>query len=91
MVTQFVRNTHCIVCGAAFSIARAGKLYCTNRCKQFRYNHRNEIDQALAKKGKGISPSPITFYIEDYSEYSRIQKCIKGIKNWIKREENGKR
>lgn len=76
-VTQKIANTNCIVCHKPFQVIRVGKLYCSNRCKQFGYNHKFEINQALGNQSNGISPTPITFYIDDYNSYDRKQKMIK--------------
>ncbi|MDP4286228.1 MAG: hypothetical protein Q8891_17600 [Bacteroidota bacterium] len=76
-VTSKIVNTNCIVCGNAFERPRMGKLYCSSRCKQFGYNHKNEINQALADKQTGINQIPKVFFIEDYTSYDRKRKMLK--------------
>lgn len=74
---QITLNTHCIVCGTAFPTARMGKLYCSPRCKQFGYNHKHEISQALATRERGISPKPLSFFIDDYMAYNKTHRLLK--------------
>jgi predicted nucleic acid-binding Zn ribbon protein len=76
-VTPSILNTHCIVCGSAFETARAGKLFCSPRCKQFAYNHKSEIIQALEKRDRGISPKPLTFFIDDFFRYDNMQRMLR--------------
>jgi len=75
-VTATVVNTHCIVCGKQFEVPRMSKLYCSTRCKQFGYNHKNEISQAIAAK-KGISSTFMTFLIDDFTVYNHKQRILK--------------
>jgi hypothetical protein len=79
-VTPVLINTCCIVCGTSFPAARAGKLYCSSRCKQFGYNHKERIQRVLEIRERGINQKPISFFIDDYSEYSRIQRMVKRYK-----------
>ena len=53
------------------------KLYCSNRCKQFGYNHKTEINQALAASERGINQKPIFFFIDEYSSMNKKQKMLK--------------
>lgn len=76
-ITPIIVNTHCIVCGKPFQVARMGKLYCSTRCKQFGYNHKAEIHQALAIREKGINPKPMIFIIDDHILYDKKQKMLK--------------
>ncbi len=84
-VTPMLINTHCIVCGTAFPMARAGKLYCSSRCKQFGYNHKSQIFQTLTAREKGIRPTPVSFYIDDFNDYSKTQKMVKRYKELEKK------
>lgn len=84
-VTPTLLNTHCIVCGKAFQVARMSKLYCSARCKQFGYNHKTEITQALASRQKGINPKPMIFLIDDFTLYDKIQKRIKRFRELAKK------
>lgn len=85
LITTPIVNTHCIVCGTAFQLGRMSKLYCSTRCKQFAYNHRDKIIQILETRIKGINPTPMNFLIEDYSEYNRIQKMSRRYKELDKK------
>jgi hypothetical protein len=63
-----IKNKVCIVCGAGFSISRAGKLYCSTKCKQFAYYHKDEIEKL--KNGKrGINNEPIQLSIREFKTY----------------------
>lgn len=86
--TRIILNTHCIVCGTAFHAARMSKLYCSPRCKQFGYNHKLEISQALAFREKGISPIPLSFFIDDYTVYNKTQKLLKRFRELKKKKQN---
>lgn len=77
LVTALTRNTHCIVCGTAFPIARMSKLYYSHRCKQFGYNHKHEISQALVTRERAINPKPLSFFIDEYTAYNKTQKLHK--------------
>jgi hypothetical protein len=87
-VTHLLINTCCIVCGTTFPVARASKLYCSSRCKQFGYNHRIEILQALAKRERGINPTPISFCIDDYNDYCTTQRMVKRFKELDKKRKD---
>lgn len=76
-VTPLLQNTHCIVCRSAFQAARVGKLYCSTRCKQFGFNHRDQIKDLLSIKRRSINPESLVFFIEDYHEFIKLQKMIK--------------
>ena len=43
-VTPPLRNTHCFICGKPFNTERFGKLYCSAKCKQFGYNHKERLN-----------------------------------------------
>lgn len=76
-VTTSILNTHCTVCGKPFQKARASKLYCSNRCKQYGHNHRSEIRQVLKVREEGINRRPLTFFIDDYVRYDNMQKMLR--------------
>lgn len=59
---RLILNTHCIVCGTAFQVARMSKLYCSPRCKQIGHNHKEEISQKLATRERGVNPKPLSFF-----------------------------
>jgi len=85
-VTSKIANTNCIVCGKVFAMPRMSKLYCSSRCKQFGYNHKLEIIQALAVKERGINPTQMTFYIDDYNSYSKKNRMLRRFKELEKKK-----
>jgi len=70
---QTIRNTTCIVCGAAFRVPRAGKLYCSGACKQFSYYHKIEISQ-LQKASRGVNDGIIELNLKEFEKYERLAK-----------------
>ncbi len=80
-------KTHCIVCNSAFLKPRAGKLYCSNSCKQFGYNHKELMAVAskpnLGKKDKTIKK----FRIEDYARFNEMSADLKRFKDLLKKNE----
>ena len=79
-VTDTLRNSHCIICGNPFKIARFGKLYCSAKCKQFGYNHKERINQTGNINGTGINAKPQTFYIGEFQFYDKRQKMLRRYK-----------
>jgi len=76
-VTPFLRNSHCIICGKPFDTVRMGKLYCSAKCKQFAYHHKEEIFQPENIAGIGINAKPQTFYLNEFQFYDKRQKSLK--------------
>jgi predicted nucleic acid-binding Zn ribbon protein len=85
-VTHEIANTHCIICGTAFPVVRVGKLYCSNKCKQFGYNHKDRVQMIWEIRESGISRTPISFFIDDYDEYNRFQRWSKRYKELEKKK-----
>lgn len=79
-VTPFLRNSHCIICGTLFVTERMGKLYCSSKCKQFGYNHKDKIFQSENIVGNGINATPQTFYLDEFQFYDKRQKMLKRYK-----------
>jgi len=76
---------HCIVCNSLFTKPRVGKMYCSNRCKQFGYNHKslqNAINSSfdVPKKAKRIKIN-----IGEYLFYREIVEKVKRFKELSKR------
>lgn len=89
MVTEsvtfdIIRNKACIVCGAAFRVPRAGKLYCSHKCKQFNYYHRVEISRILEAK-KGISDDCYELCLKEFTDYSLLVKNLNEYKSLLRR------
>lgn len=82
-VTPFLRNSHCIICGTSFRVARMGKLYCSAKCKQFGYNHKEKIFQTSNIFDTGINAKPQTFYFDEFQFYDKRQKMLKRYKELI--------
>lgn len=77
-------NTHCIVCKSLFTKPRVGKLYCSNRCKQFGYNHKNlqneitsSFDEPKKAKRKKINIGEYLFYREMIEKVKRFKELSK--------------
>lgn len=86
-VKNSVIKTHCIVCNSAFLKPRAGKLYCSNSCKQFGYNHKELKTAAmiptLERKNRAIQK----FSLKDYARYIEMNADLKRYKELLKRNE----
>jgi hypothetical protein len=80
------RNTHCAVCNKQFEVARVGKLYCSHRCKQFGFNHKNEIQEILKIRMLEYNPEIISFFIDDYVLYNKRQITLKRFKELEKKK-----
>lgn len=66
-----IRNSACIICNKGFTSPRAGKYYCSSKCKQFAFYHKGEI-QSLGRANKGISDICITLSLNEYYLYDKI-------------------
>jgi predicted nucleic acid-binding Zn ribbon protein len=85
-VTTSLRNSHCIICGKPFNTERMGKLYCSSKCKQFGFNHKEKINQSLILNKTGINTKPQTFYIDEFQFYDKRQKMLKRYKELSKKK-----
>jgi hypothetical protein len=73
-VTKFtIGNTNCIICGAKFAKDRASKLYCSKKCRQAAYYHRDKIEAIRNSEMKGINGQILTFSMREYKEYNKIR------------------
>ncbi|MFN6387507.1 MAG: hypothetical protein ACK4X2_04255 [Bacteroidota bacterium] len=78
-------KTQCIVCNTLFTKPRVGKMYCSNRCKQFGYNHKGS-----EKKINLLNEEPKTFKkrrinINEYFCYREMIEQIKRFKELTRR------
>jgi len=87
-VTKSSLKTHCIICNSVFNKPRAGKLYCSNRCKQFGYNHKQE--ETKSDLVEIHRKKEIRIHIKDYSYYVQMNTKIKRFKELSKRNEKFK-
>lgn len=71
-----IKNTHCIICGAAFTHDRAGKLYCSSRCRQSGYYHKDKILILRKSQFSGISREILTFKLKEYKQYCIYRERI---------------
>ena len=85
-VTHTLRNSHCIICGIPFKTARFAKLYCSAKCKQFGYNHKEKINQTGHVSGTGINATPQIFLIDEFQFYDKRQKMLKRFKELTKKK-----
>lgn len=84
-VKKSVLKTQCIVCNTLFTKPRVGKMYCSNRCKQFGYNHKGlqkEITLANEEQ-KPFKKSRIN--INEYLLYREMVEQIKRFKELTRR------
>src|SRR5208283_4946601 len=79
-VIHTLRNSHCIICGNPFKIARFGKLYCSAKCKQYGYNHKESINVPRNSNDNGINAKPQTFYIDEFQYYDKQQRLLRRYK-----------
>ena len=77
-------KTHCIVCNSLFTKPRVGKMYCSNRCKQFGYNHKSlqnainsSFDEPKKAKRKKINIGEFLFYREMFEKVKRFKELSK--------------
>ena len=83
-------NTHCIVCKTPFNKARSSKLYCSARCKQFGYNHKDELSKmrdsaSINEKHKSIKLSQLDFeaYLINFQKVKRYKELLKRNQKFI--------
>jgi len=89
-VSISVVKTHCIVCNSEFAKPRAGKLYCSNRCKQFGYNHKQINIPVLQPGNEQIKRTKRKFLLEDFAFYVEKYNKLKRYKELVKRNEKFK-
>jgi hypothetical protein len=94
-VKKSVLKTHCIVCNSLFTKPRVGKMYCTNRCKQFGYNHKGLLkgitlanEQQKPVKKRRININEYFFYREMVEQIKRFKELTR--RNCRFEEENMK-
>lgn len=75
VINRKIKNHVCIICGAAFKQPRAGKLFCSARCKQFQYYHKEEIKE-LEQSQKGINNEAHRLNIKEFDLYCSIFKQV---------------
>ena len=88
-VTATLKNSHCIICGNAFQTARTSKLYCSPKCKQYGYNHKEKISSLLPNTINGINQKPQSFYIDDFTLFDKRAKRVKRYRE-LKRKESSR-
>jgi predicted nucleic acid-binding Zn ribbon protein len=79
-----IKNRVCVVCGAAFKVPRAGKLFCSAKCKQFNYYHKEQIIE-LEQARKGISNEYHELSLKEYNNYSITVKHLNEYHNLQRR------
>jgi len=85
-----IRNSACLVCGKGFSTPRAGKLYCSSKCKQFSFYHRDEI-HAIREANMGINESIVVLKLKEFNEYNSIVALLAEMKELVKRRDSSYR
>src|SRR5205085_6113098 len=87
-----IRNTNCIICGARFAKERASKLYCSKKCRQAAYYHKDKIDVIRNSVFKGINGQILNFPMKEYREYNKIRDRLlnyKKLQSHFKKVEEG--
>jgi endogenous inhibitor of DNA gyrase (YacG/DUF329 family) len=89
-VTFSKLNTHCIVCKTPFNRARSSKLYCSARCKQFGYNHKDELrnirdNASINEKHKCVKLSQVDYeaYLINFQRVKRYRELLKRNQKFI--------
>jgi len=89
-VNNSLLKTHCIVCNTLFTKPRVGKLYCSNRCKQFGYNHKQLMPGKKEVEFEKKNQSKKKVFLEDYSYYLQMNNKLKRFKELSRRNEKFK-
>jgi uncharacterized Zn finger protein (UPF0148 family) len=69
VILHAIRNTTCITCGKPFQVPRAGKIYCSPKCKQFSFYHKEEI-KSLQASTREINNSVIRLPLRAFESYN---------------------
>ena len=86
-VNKSILNTQCIICKTEFLKPRSGKLYCSNRCKQFGYNHKDLKNEKLTEPIQIKKNRVKKILIEDYFFFQQLNLKIKRFKDLAKRNQ----
>lgn len=72
-IARKIRNGSCAICGKAFTAPRAGKLYCSAKCKQFYYSHKKEF---CSEEHRLImaTDTVYNFSMKEYERYVSLRK-----------------
>jgi hypothetical protein len=89
-VFNSVLKTNCIVCNTAYLKPRVGKLYCSNRCKQFGYNHKERKLEQLPETNKEVRRTQRRFLLKDYAYFVEMNVKLKRYRELSKRFEKFK-
>lgn len=84
-VNNSLSKTHCLVCNSLFTKPRVGKLYCSNRCKQFGYTHKNLINKNIISNNESVKIKRKRININEYFYYRDMIEKIKRFKELSKR------
>jgi hypothetical protein len=86
-VTNSVMRTTCTVCNAPYLKPRVGKMYCSNRCKQFGYNHKDIKAVEAPETNKTERRIHRRFLLQDYAYFVDMNVKLKRYKELLKRFE----
>ncbi len=75
-----IKNTNCVICGKAFKAERAAKLYCSAKCRQSAYYHKDKIAAMRVSLANGISAEIFTFSLKEYKKYNHYREELKNYK-----------
>lgn len=80
-----VLRTNCIVCNTAYIKPRVGKLYCSNRCKQFGYNHKEIKLIESHEEPKKVRRNTKKFWLSDYAYFVEMNVKLKRFRDLLRR------
>jgi hypothetical protein len=73
-----MRNSICVICGQEFE-PREGKLYCSDKCKQYAYTSKKNKNESITQEEEK-KPEPVKEikpkYRFDYNEYNEFLKMM---------------
>jgi hypothetical protein len=87
-VKKSLQNTHCIICKSEYTKARVGKIYCSNRCKQFGYNHKDDFNKNSVENLDDHKEKKRKILHSDFITYQLIGIKIKRFKELNKRNDS---
>lgn len=82
-----VLKSVCVVCGSDFKRKRAGKMYCSNKCKQFSYYHKPQL-KALLDSEKESNQSVTRISLKEFQQYKNLRRKLEDWKALKKRSES---
>jgi hypothetical protein len=82
---QLIKNMTCLVCGTGFTTPRAGKFYCSPRCKQFAYYHQDEL-KAIQQAKNSVKDLAVHLSLKDYEAFKTALYQLDQYDNLLKKQ-----